>query len=142
VTRLAAFAAAIVLAASACGGSDAKSTETRGWSDHYAFRVIPDVIPPRALEPIRFRVIVLDKGTNQPIETGEGRIYAQSKDGAKTNDGLKKEKEIGTYSGRLFFPVTGDWALGLQFRGQKDPHMPLESIDWIQAVVDPSPPGK
>jgi hypothetical protein len=142
VNRLVAFAAAAALFAGACGGSDAKSTETRGWSDHYAFRVIPDVIPPRALEPIRFRVIVQDKKTGQPIETGEGRIYAQSKDGAKTNDGFKKEKEIGTYSGRLFFPVTGDWAIGLQFRREKDPHLPLESIDWIQAVGDPTPPGK
>lgn len=128
--------------AAGCGGSGPKAIETRGWSDHYAFRVIPDVIPPRAMEPIRFRVIVQDKATGQPIETGEGRIYAQNKDGARTDDGFKKEKEIGTYSGRLFFPVTGDWALGLQFRREKDPHLPLESIDWIQGVVDPSPPNK
>lgn len=139
--KLAALVAAVAIAAVACG-PNTKATETRGWSDHYAFRVIPDVIPPRALEPVRFRVIVQDKKTGQPIETGEGRIYAQSKDGAKTNDGFKKEKEIGTYSGRLFFPVTGDWAIGLQFRREKDPHMPLESIDWIQAVVEPTPPGK
>jgi hypothetical protein len=140
VNRLAALAL-LVVTASACG-DNRKATETRGWSDHYAFRVIPDVIPPRALEPVRFRVIVQDKKTGQPIETGEGRIYAQSKDGAKTNDGFKKENEIGTYSGRLFFPVTGDWAIGLQFRREKDPHMPLESIDWIQAVVEPTPAGK
>ena len=135
------FLAAICLVAAACGPNK-RATETRGWSDSYSFRVIPDVIPPRAGESIRFRVVVQDKKTGQPIETGEGRIYAQSVDGAKTNDGFKKEKEIGTYSGRLFFPVTGDWAMGLQFRKEKDPHMPLEKIDWIQAVVDPAPPGK
>ena len=133
--------AAAALATAACGPGR-KSTETPGWSDHYSFRVTPDVIPPRALEPIHFRVYVQDKKTGQPIETGEGRMFATSKDGASTNDGFTKEKEVGTYSAKLFFPVTGDWAMALQFRAQKDPHMPLERIDWIQAVVDPSPAGK
>lgn len=132
-------AACLLLAA--CG-ENKRATETRGWSDSYTFRVIPDVIPPRALEPIHFRVVVQDKKTGQPIETGEGRMFANSKDGASTNDGFTKEKEVGTYSAKLFFPVTGDWAMALQFRKEKDPHMPLERIDWIQAVVDPSPPGK
>jgi hypothetical protein len=134
------FVAAVFLLA-ACG-ENKRTTETRGWSDNYSFRVIPDVVPPRALEPIHFRVVVQDKKTGQPIETGEGRMFANSKDGASTNDGFTKEKEVGTYSAKLFFPVTGDWAMALQFRKDKDPHMPLERIDWIQAVVDPSPPGK
>lgn len=133
------LAACFVLAA--CG-ENKRATETRGWSDSYTFRVIPDVVPPRALEPIHFRVVVQDKKTGQPIETGEGRMFANSKDGASTNDGFTKEKEVGTYSAKLFFPVTGDWAMALQFRKEKDPHMPLERIDWIQAVVDPSPAGK
>ncbi|MDQ6718479.1 MAG: hypothetical protein M3Z17_09060 [Gemmatimonadota bacterium] len=132
---------AVAVVAAACG-SNKRATETRGWSDHYAFRVIPEVVPPRALEPIHFRVVVQDKTTGQPIETGEGRMFATSKDGASTNDGFTKEKEVGTYSAKLFFPVTGDWAIALQFRREKDPHLPLERIDWIQAVVDPTPPGK
>lgn len=132
-------AACILLAA--CG-ENKRATETRGWSDSYTFRVIPDMVPPKALEPIHFRVVVQDKKTGQPIETGEGRMFANSKDGAATNDGFTKEKEVGTYSAKLFFPVTGDWAIALQFRREKDPHIPLERIDWIQAVVDPSPPGK
>jgi hypothetical protein len=131
-----------LIALAACGGPDKKATETRGWSDHYAFRVIPDVIPPRAMEPIHFRVVVQDKTTGQPIETGEGRMFATNKDGANINNGFEKEKEVGTYSARLSFPVTGDWAMALQFRREKDPHMPLERIDWIQGVLDPSPPGK
>ncbi len=132
---------AVAVVAAACG-SNKRATETRGWSDHYAFRVIPEVVPPRALEPIHFRVVVQDKTTGQPIETGEGRMFATSKDGESTNDGFTKEKEVGTYSAKLFFPVTGDWAIALQFRREKDPHLPLERIDWIQAVVDPTPPGK
>jgi len=138
VKKLVLLAAAAALA---CGGGS-KSTETRGWTDHYAFRVIPDLIPPRAMEPIHFRVVVQDKKTGQPIETGEGRMFASSKDGASTDDGFRKEKEVGTYSAKLFFPVTGDWAMALQFRREKDPHMPLERIDWIQAVLNATPPGK
>lgn len=136
-----ALAAVISLVSGACG-SNVKSTETRGWTDHYAFRVTPDVIPPRALEPIHFRVVVQDKTTGQPIETGEGRMFASSKDGGSTNDGFRKEKEVGTYSAKLFFPVTGDWAMALEFRKDRNSHTPLERIDWIQAVVDATPPGK
>jgi hypothetical protein len=133
--------ALLVVTASACG-DNRKATETRGWSDHYAFRVIPDVVPPRAMEPIHFRIVVQDKKTGQPIETGEGRMFASSKDGANIDNGFAKEKEVGTYSARLSFPVTGDWAMALQFRREKDPHVPLERIDWIQAVVPASEPGK
>ncbi len=131
-----------VLVAAACGGTDKKATETRGWTDHYAFRVTPSVIPPRAMEPTYFRVVVQDKKTGQPIETGEGRIFGNSKDGGATNNGFVKEKEVGTYSARLNFPVTGDWAMALQFRGTKDPHVPLERIDWIQAVLPAAEPGR
>ena len=107
--------AAAVIAVAACGPNK-KATETRGWTDHYAFRITPDVIPPRAMEPIHFRVVVQDKKTGQPIETGEGRMFASSKDGANVDNGFTKEKELGTYSARLSFPVTGDWAMALQFR--------------------------
>lgn len=132
----------VVLAvfAASCGGSP-KATELRLWSDSYAFRVTMDPMPPRALEPIVYRVVVQDKKTGQPIETGEGRIFATSADRANSNDGFKKEKELGTYSGRLFFATTGDWAAAIQFRRDKDPRMPLERVDWIQGVAPASEPG-
>lgn len=126
--------------AASCGGSP-KATELRLWSDSYAFRVTMDPMPPRALEPIVYRVVVQDKKTGQPIETGEGRIFATSADRANSNDGFKKEKELGTYSGRLFFATTGDWAAAIQFRRDKDPRMPLERVDWIQGVAPASEPG-
>ena len=130
----------VVLALADCG-SNPKATELRLWSDTYAFRVTVDPMPPRALEPAVYRVVVQDKQTRQPIETGEGRIFATSADRANSNDGFKKEKELGTYSGRLFFPTTGDWALAIQFRRDKNPRMPLERVDWIQAVRPASEPG-
>jgi len=123
-----------------CGGGP-KANELRLWSDNYAFRVTVTPTPPRALEPAVYRVVVQDKKTGQPIETGEGRVFATSADRASTNDGFKKEKELGTYSGRLFYPTTGDWAAAIQFRADKDPRKPLERVDWIQTVRPATEPG-
>ena len=122
-------------------GPNPKARELRLWSDNYAFHITMDSMPPRALEPIQYRVVVQDKKTGQPIETGEGRIFATSADRANTSDGFKKEKELGTYSGRLFFATTGDWAAAIQFRRDKDPRLPLERVDWIQTVRQASEPG-
>jgi hypothetical protein len=85
--------------------------------------------------------VVVDKKTRQPIDTGEGRIFATSADRANTSDGFKKEKELGTYSGRLFFATSGDWPAAIQFRREKNPQMPLERVDWIQTVLPASEPG-
>ncbi|MFL5482742.1 MAG: hypothetical protein ACJ8AK_11185 [Gemmatimonadaceae bacterium] len=109
-----------------------KALQLRLWSDSYAFTVTEDPMPPRALEQVVYRVVVQDKKTRQPIENGEGRIFATSPDRANTNDGFAKEKELGTYSARLFFPTVGDWAAAIQFR--RDPSLPLERVDWIQTV--------
>jgi len=131
----------LIVAVLASCGSSPKVLDLRLWSDSYAFRVTPDPLPPRALEPIVYRIVVQDKKTGQPIEGGEGRIFATSADRANTSDGLKKEKELGTYSGRLFFATSGDWAAALQFRRDKDPRTPLERVDWIQTVHPASEPG-
>ena len=130
----------VATALNSCGANP-KATELRLWSDSYAFRVTMDPMPPRALEPVVYRIVVQDKKTGQPIESGEGRIFATSADRANTNDGLKKEKELGTYSGRLFFATSGDWAAAIQFRREKNPRMPLERVDWIQTVRAASEPG-
>ena len=130
-----------MLAAATSCGSNPKLLELRLWSDSYALRVTVDPMPPKALEPILYRIVVQDKKTGQPIETGEGRIFATSADRANTSDGLKKEKELGTYSGRLFFATSGDWAAAIQFRREPNPRLPLERVDWIQTVRAASEPG-
>ena len=140
MVRRASIVLVLAVLVASCGGNP-KATELRLWSDNYAFRVTMDPMPPRALEPIVYRVVVQDKKTGQPIETGEGRIFATSADRANSSDGFKKEKELGTYSGRLFFATTGDWAAAIQFRRDKDPRMPLERVDWIQGVGPASEPG-
>jgi len=132
---------AVTLLGLSLAGCGSAPEGTRLWSDTYEFRVTVDPKPPRALEPALYRVVVIDKKTKQPIETGEGRIFATSADRASTNDGFKKEKELGTYSGRLFYPTTGDWAAAIQFRAEKDPRKPLERVDWIQTVRPATEPG-
>jgi len=141
MVRRLAFASALAVALTSCKESNPKALELRLWSDTYAFRVTMDVTPPRALEPITYRVVVSDKKTGQPIETGEGRIFATSADRANTSDGFAKEKELGTYSGKMFFATSGDWAAAIQFRREKNPRLPLERVDWIQTVRVASDPG-
>lgn len=135
------FAAVGVLACAgfaACTSSN-RVPDTRLWSDSFAFRITVDPTPPRAIEEEKYKIVVQDKKTGEPIETGQGRIFATSKDGAGTNDGLAKGKEVGTYYGRLFFPTTGDWAMGLQFR--RDSTAKLERVDWVQSVGNATGPG-
>jgi hypothetical protein len=133
--RLAVSLLACVVAFSGCGPNK-RSLENRQWSDSFEFRITVDPSPPRAIEDATYRIVVQDKNTKEPIETGEGRIFATSKDGANTDDGLAKGKEVGTYYGRLFFPTTGDWAVALQFR--RDSTKRLERVDWIQSVNNPT----
>lgn len=131
-------AAALALAALALAACEQKprAMENRQWSDTFAFRISVEPSPPRAIEDAMYKVVVQDKKTGEPIETGEGRIFATSKDGANTDDGLAKGKEVGTYYGRLFFATTGDWAVALQFR--RDSTQRLERVDWVQSVNNPS----
>lgn len=131
----------LAVAAVASCGPNPKATDLRLWSDTYAFRVTVDPVPPKALEPAVYRVVVQDKKTGQLIDTGEGRIFATSEDRANTSDGFKKEKELGTYSGRIFFATSGDWAAAIQFRRDKNPAMPLERVDWTQTVRPAAEPG-
>ena len=137
-SRLLFASAAAFVAASACSNPE-RSLENRQWSDSFAFRITVDPMPPRAIEDARYKIVVQDKKTGEPIDTGQGRIFATSRDGANTDDGLVKGKEVGTYYGRLFYPTTGDWAIALQFR--RDSTAKLERVDWTQSVNNATGPG-
>jgi hypothetical protein len=130
--------AALIFAGLACGPSQEPS-DLRLWSDKRAFRISSDPMPPRALEPARFRIVIRDRVTGQPLQQGEGRIFATSADGANTDDGLAKGEEVGTYYGRLFFVTAGDWAVAIQFR--RDSTERLERVDWVQTVLPEREPG-
>ncbi len=136
--RTAGFAIAFLISA-ACTPSE-KGTDVRHWTEDLAVRISVNPLPPRAQEEIVYKVVVRDKKTNQPIDTGEGRIFATSHDGASASDGLAKGKEVGTYYARLSFITSGDWAIALQFRRDTaNRRNALQRMDWIQSVAAPTP---
>ncbi|MBK8249532.1 MAG: hypothetical protein IPK85_19365 [Gemmatimonadetes bacterium] len=112
----------------------------RLYTEDLFIQVWMDPVPPRALEPIRFRVVVRDKESGEPIEGGEGRIFATNEDRKSINNGFTKEPEIGTYSTNLMFVTAGSWAVGLQFR--RDSTQALQRVqDWMQQVYPERAPG-
>ena len=80
-----------------------------------------------------YTITVTDRKTGQPIETGEGRIFANTADGARTYDGFEKAPGIGVYTARLNFVTAGQWAIGIQFHS--DSTKPLEKVEWMQDVL-------
>ena len=123
--------AALALAAG-CGESPDPNT-IRLWTDEFEMRVTSDVTPPRALERITYKVIVLDKKTQEPIADGEGRIFATNADRKSVWNGFTYGPEVGTYRATLMFVTAGDWALGIQFR--RDSTLALQrTTDWRQTV--------
>lgn len=124
--------AAVTSAAACKRGSDGDKSDLRDWTQDLAFRISTDPIPPRAREDVLYKVVVRDKTTGTPIEGGEGRIFATSRDGANTWDALTAGPEPGTYYGKLRYITSGDWAIAIQFR--RDSTRVLERIDWMQGV--------
>jgi hypothetical protein len=138
--RLAVVASALLIAvAAACADRQAQRPEIRLTTDDFIFRISSEPMPPYARESHRWRVIVLDRETRRPIENGEGRIFANSRDGTSTWDGFAKGEEVGTYYGRLNFLTAGEWAMAVQFR--TDSALPLQRVDWIQGVLPERPVG-
>lgn len=120
-----------LLLGAACGPTQ-KATDLRQWTDDLTFRISTDPMPPRARERTIYKVVVQDKESRQPIEKGEGRVFATSRDGANTWDALEPGPEPGTYYGALRFVTAGDWAVAIQFR--RDSTQKLERVDWMQTV--------
>jgi hypothetical protein len=96
-----------------CGPSN-PNTDVRHWTDSFAFRVTVEPMPPEALEPAVYKVVVRDRKTNQPVENG-------------------------TYYARLYYVISGEWAIAIQFR--RDSTQRLERADWRQTVRPSTKPG-
>lgn len=126
--------AMLLLGATACQ-RDAGPRPYRAASETLKFRITPDPSPPIAREPTLYKVVVQDKESNQPIEGGEGRIFAESRDGARTFYPLTPGPELGTYYGTLRYVLAGEWAVAIQFRRDStDSTSAIERIDWMQEV--------
>ena len=128
--------AALAVAAASCGGDD-RPDPLRQMSNSYSYTISPDDSPPHARQDIHYVIQIFDRKTRQPIDNGEGQLFASNNMGAKTWDGLTYGPEVGTYHAKLNFVVTGTWAVAIRFR--RDSIRPLERIDWMQEVHDEKP---
>ena len=122
--------AALVLAAACEPGPPVH--ELRLSSESLQFIITADPSPPFAREATEYRVIVRDRETRQPIEGGQGQIYATSRDRANVYHPLGAGEELGSYYGRLNYVTAGEWAVAIRFR--RDSLTRLETVEWYQEV--------
>lgn len=123
---------ALLVALAACGPREPRVHELRLYSQNYNFTIVANPSPPRAREKVLYKVVIRDRESRQPIETGEGQVYATSEDHANTWDGFEKGAELGTYYGKLNYVTSGRWAVAIRFR--RDSLHPLEKVEWMQDV--------
>ena len=138
--RATGFAGAVVAAcliASGCGRSEAKPLEMHYITKDYSFTITPSQTQPHAREDIMYKIFIRDRDTREPIQNGEGQIYANNREGARTWDGFVYGPEVGTYYGKLNFVTSGLWAIGFRFR--RDSLHPLEKQEWMQEVLNERP---
>lgn len=126
-----------LIALAACAGGGREPGTMPAFTDHYSMRISSVPSPPYAREAARYKIVVRDKDSGQPIEGGQGIIYANTEDGASTWDSFVPGDELGTYYATLNFIVSGNWALGLRFR--RDSTQQLEQVDWMQEVLGERP---
>jgi hypothetical protein len=129
--RLLVAGSLVLLAGVSCGPP--RQPELRQGTKSYLFTITSDPIPPRAREAVIYTITVKDRETKQPVDNGEGRIFANTRDGARTYDGFVKAPGVGVYSARLNYVASGQWAVGIQFHS--DSLKPLEKTEWMQDVL-------
>lgn len=128
-----------------CDSGPRKPPSLHQYTLSYDFTISPDQAPPHAREDVHYSIQIFDRKTRQPIEGGEGQIFAgipvdpAIPNGAqsKTYDGLAYGPEAGVYKGKLHFVIPGTWAVAIRFR--RDSLHPLERTDWMQDVINERP---
>jgi hypothetical protein len=119
---------------------DPRDLQIRTFSKSFEFRIKSDPMPPRAREAVLYRVTVIDKETGQPVEGGEGRIFANNEAGASTWDSFTPAQAVGTYLAKLRYVSAEEWAVGIEFRRDTLPGTLIErATDWRQDVAAATP---
>ena len=134
-TRVMSAVVAMAIIAGCTTRDPQAALDTRLWTNDLKFTIRLTPRPPFAREDVIVKVVVTDKESGAPVENGQGRIYASSRDSVNIFDGLERGPEPGTYYAKLRFVTAGDWAMGLQFR--RDSTQKLQTMDdppWIQTV--------
>ena len=123
-----------VAAAASCTG-ERRPLQIRTFSEHFEYRISSDPMPPRARESTIYRVTVIDKENGQPVEGGEGRIFANNEAGTSTWDSFLAAPEVGTYTAKLRYVTAEQWAVSIEFRRDTLPGTKIErATDWQQEV--------
>ena len=146
--RLSATLASVALVASvteACNSGPSGPPAMHQYSKSYDYTIRPDQAPPHARDDIHYSITILDRKTRQPIENGDGQLFAgkpidadvPSGPQSKTYDGFAYGPEVGVYHAKLNFVIPGTWAVAIRFR--RDSLHPLERIDWMQDVLNERP---
>ena len=117
-----------------CGPPSRAALEQHLWTTEFEIRISSDVIPPKALEPIRYSIVIRDRKTHEPIANGQGRIFATNSDRKTIWDGFAYGPEVGTYHARLMFLTAGDWMMNVQFRRDSTQALQRPPDDWRQEV--------
>ncbi|MBL0172694.1 MAG: hypothetical protein IPP90_18695 [Gemmatimonadaceae bacterium] len=139
LSRLVCIAAVPVLAA-ACDADTTPKGELRFRTDSFTVRISPESRPTRALDQVVWRITVHDRTTGTPIQGGQGRIFATSKDHKSIANGLEETGELGTYHATLMYVTAGMWAMALEFR--RDSTQKLQRTeDWTQDILSANEPG-
>jgi hypothetical protein len=139
-SRLACLVALPLLAAGCGGDTTSQRGELRFRTDSFTVRVSPETRPTRALDDVIWRVTVHDRTTGTPIQGGQGRIFATSKDHKSIANGLEETGELGTYRAKLMYVTAGMWAMALEFR--RDSTQKLQRTeDWTQDILSGDEPG-
>ena len=125
---------ALLLVASSCGAPN-RSGQLRQGTTSYKFDITTPNAPPVAGDDVTYVIVVRDRNTGQPIETGEGRLFARA--GAGVTGSFVKAPQVGQYVGTLRFPRAGGWVVGFRFRDQ--PAKALELTQWSQDVRSTTP---
>ena len=136
---LAGLVATIATLAS-CDSGPPRPPSLHQYTNSYDFTISPDQVPPHAREDVHYSIRILDRKTRQPIESGEGQLFAgipvdqdiPNGPQSKTWDALVYGPEAGTYKAKLNFVIAGTWAVAIRFR--RDSLHPLERTDWMQDV--------
>jgi hypothetical protein len=126
-----------LLLAASCDGAST-NRELRQGTTSYQFTITVPNARPSVRDDVTYVIVARDRTTNQPIESGEGRIFARA--GAELGDSLVKAPQVGQYTGTLRFPSAGGWVVGVQFRDQRV--TAFEHTQWVQEVRSATPADK
>jgi len=131
---------ALPFVGAACAADKRPRGELRMKTESFAILISPETRPTRALEPIYWNVVVHDRETGTPIQGGQGRIFATSKDRKSIANGLEETGQLGTYRTNLMYVTAGMWAMAMEFR--RDSTLPLQRTeDWTQDILSANEPG-